>query len=278
MKMTKCSYRSMYLRLMIIVLVQHGLVQGQVLQPGGQILPLSVGAYRKENNSAFTAALRPAAGNFIPKKLISLYAENRFMLRKFSDMQVAVNIPVHSILLSFSGHYRGIRLLSTQSIGAGIGMKLSSKLSMGIKFSGQSLTVSSFANVYSLVAEGGMIHSINDKVSWGTHIRHGTFLNTTHKTARGQTQIIAGIGYTLNKQLFVAYEISASSLRELGVTAVVDWWATDNIYFRGGINKPINNFFFAAGNKGKRETISIGLSTHAVLGYSGALLFEYALQ
>lgn len=276
--MTKCSYRSVYWQLMITILVQHELVQGQVLQPGGQILPLTLGAYRKENNSAFTAALRPAAGNFTPKKLISLYAENRFMLRNFTDMQGAVNIPIQSILLSFSGHYRGIRLLSTQSIGAGIGMKLSSKLSTGIKFSSQSLKVSSLSNVHSLVVEGGILYNVNDKISWGVHIRHGTVLNTTHKTARGQPQLIAGIGYTLNKQLFVAYEISASSLHDLGSTAEVEWWATDNIYFRGGINKPLSNFFFAAGIKGKRETISIGLSTHAVLGYSGAILFEYALQ
>lgn len=278
MKLRKCSNCRGYWWLTIMCVVQYVYVHGQTLQQGEQIIPLSLGAYRIENNAAFITAHRPAAGTFTPKKTIGIYGENRFMLKQIANIQGALNIPVQSVLLSFSGQYHGTRFLSTQSIGTGIGLKLSPRLSTGIKISSHWLKINSISPIHTMIVDGGLLYKINDKILWGLHIRTSSTINKTQKMPSEKPQLIAGIGYSLNKQLFIAFETSASSMNELQATAGVEWWATDNIHFRGGINKPLSNFFITAGNKGKRETISIGFSTHAVLGYSGAILFEYALH
>lgn len=278
MKLRKCSNCRGYWRLTVKCILMYGFVQGQPLEQGGQILPLSLGAYRIENNAAFIAVHRPAAGTFTPKKMIGIYAENRFMLKQIANIQGAFNIPVQSVLLSLSGQYQGTRFLSTQSIGTGIGLKLSPRLSTGIKISSHWLKVNSVSPIHTMIVDGGLLYRINDKILWGMQIRTGTRINKTQKMSSEKPQLIAGVGYSLNKQLFIAFETSASSMNELNVMAGVEWRATDKIHFRGGINKPLSNFFIAAGNKGKHETISIGFSTHAVLGYSGAILIEYALH
>lgn len=278
MKLRKCSNCRGYWWLTIMCVVQYVYVHGQTLQQGEQIIPLSLGAYRIENNTAFITVHRPAAGIFTPKKTIGIYGENRFMLKQIANIQGALNIPVQSVLLSLSGQYHGTRFLSTQSIGTGIGLKLSPRLSTGIKISSHWLKINSISPIHTMIVDGGLLYKINDKILWGLHIRTSSTINKTQKMPSEKPQLIAGIGYSLNKQLFIAFETSASSMNELQATAGVEWWATDNIHFRGGINKPLSNFFITAGNKGKRETISIGFSTHAVLGYSGAILFEYALH
>lgn len=263
---------------MIFTILLQGCVQGQSIQQSEHIIPLSLGAYRIKNTSSFTPTLRPASGTWTPKKAMGIYAENRFMLRQLADMQGMVNIPVHSALLSFSGHYRGTRFLSTQSIGTGLGLKLSPRLSTGIRISSHWMKISSISPIHAMVVEGGLIHNINEKVLWGVHIRKKINTNNMQKTSVEKPQLIAGIGYTLNKHLFLAYEFSAASTHQMNSAVGLEWWATDKIHFRAGLNKPLSELYITAGKKGKREMVSIGLSSHALLGYSGALLLEYEFQ
>jgi hypothetical protein len=275
MELIKCSYCGADWSLVIVFLVQQICVQGQSFQQPGQTLPLNLGAYRNQTTSPFSAALRPAAGTFIPKKAIGLYAENRFMLKRVADIQGAVSIPVQSILLSLSAHYRGTSFLSTQSIGAGIGFKLSPRLSTGINISSHWLTINSVAPLHSMVVAGGLLYKINEKVLWGIHIRKGTPTNKMQKSSIENTALIGGIGYTLNKQLLLAFEISASSIHQLDAVAGIEWWANDNIHFRAGVHNPLSNLFIGVGVKGKHETVNICLSSHTLLGYSGGLLLVH---
>ena len=278
MKLRKCSYCSAYWLFSIALAVLQGTTQGQSIEYHGQILPLCLDAYRKEFSSPFSAALRPAAWNYSPKRALGLYAENRFMLRQVADMQAAASIPLQSTVLSISGHYKGTRFLSAQSIGVGLGMKLSARLSAGINISSQWMRISSVGSIHSIVVDGGLLYAINEKVLWGIHVRKGVMTTKTHERSREKPQLIAGIGYALNKQLFIAYEISATSANQLISAVGIEWRATEKIHFRAGSNHPLNNLFIGAAKKGNREKISLGFSSHAMLGYSGAILLEHALQ
>jgi hypothetical protein len=278
MKLRKCSICRAIGIMAVLVFIVIEMLKAQTIQQRNQIIPLGIGSYRKESASPFAAALMPASGPFMPKKTIGLYAENRFMLRGLADLQGAMTIPIDDALFSVSGHYHGTRFFSTQSIATGMGIQLSNRLSTGIKIGSQWMRISAAPGITTITADGGLMYAINERVLWGIHVRRGIATRKTAEKTGVYHEWIAGIGYTINKQLYLAYEISTASGNQLRSTVGLEWKASDNILFRGGINTPMSNFFFNAGRKGKHEMISVGFSSHAVLGYSGALLMEYELE
>ena len=278
MKLRKCSICRAICLIAVLVLIAAGILEAQTIEQRSQIIPLGIGSYRKEHSSPFAAALMPASGPFMPKKSIGLYAENRFMLSGVAELQGAITIPIHSSLFSVSGHYSGTRFFSTQSIATGIGIRLSHRLSAGIKIGSYWMRISAAPGINTITADGGLMYAINERVLWGIHVRRGIATTKSFEKSGIYHEWIAGMGYTINKQLYLAYEISTASGNQLRSTVGLEWKASEKIQFSGGINTPMSNFFFNAGRKGKREMISVGFSSHAVLGYSGALLMEYELE
>ena len=234
MKLRKCSYGNNYWFFAIILHLLQVPVNGQSLLENSYTLPLNLGAYQSEKISSLSAALRPASGTFMPKKSLGLYVENRFMLKEVSDVQGAVSIPVQSVLFSFSGHHKGTKFISAQSISSSIGIKLSPQLSTGIRISNHWLNIRSFVPSHGIIVEGGMIYQINNKVMWGMQIRKGSNTNKIQKASFDHTEMIGGIGYTLNKQLRITAEIAASSINQLKTAVGLEWLATEHIYFLEG--------------------------------------------
>ncbi len=140
------------------------------------------------------------------------------------------------------------------------------------------MRISAAPGINTITADGGLMYAINERVLWGIHVRRGIATTKSFEKSGIYHEWIAGMGYTINKQLYLAYEISTASGNQLRSTVGLEWKASEKIQFSGGINTPMSNFFFNAGRKGKREMISVGFSSHAVLGYSGALLMEYELE
>jgi hypothetical protein len=265
---------SMFFQLLLLCKV--GKTQySQALQP---IMPLTATAYQKQGVANMAAVVLPASGDFRKQQTISVAAENRFMLTTLSAFRFGWSASSTQNSIKLGGRFQGNGLVSHYGADAGYAMQLNKNLNLGLKtgldahqFKGEKVGMQ-------LGVEGGLLLFLNDKVGWGLHVRSAHPLGTLAKTTQGYREIKTGIGLQLNEQIFVSAEYATGSNKKTSGFIAMGWMLTEKIGMVGGISNPSGSVFLGVVSKGKREQFSLGLSSHSMLGLSGMMVIDYALD
>jgi hypothetical protein len=242
------------------------------------IVSLTSSNYQKQPN-AFASANLIAASAFSDKQQIGIYAENRFMMHRLSNVHVALTIPVNKGAWAFSGNYLGTNGLFIYGISAGNGIKLTDKLGIGVKMDLGIFSFDKTENLKMIGYQTGMRYQLSEKTIVGFHFSNKRYLKLKNGgSLPGLYAINAGIGHQINQSINISCEMLKESDKPIAIAPSLRWEANSVVYIQAGIVPPINDGYIGLGWNVKKQDFFIGISSHSYLGFSGSLSYVYEIK
>lgn len=261
-----------------VLLLVHGDGITQAVSGLQPIIPLTSTAYKKTEVSTLAATLLPAAADFNGQQRISIAAENRFMLSELSSFYGGwIKTTQHSALKVGAG-FQGNLLQSHYGLHAGYAMQLNKQLNAGLTIGLDAKQMKGDKTAMLLTAEGGLMLFVQDRIGWGIHLKTATPVGQSTEHRTGYQEIKTGVGFQLSDAIFLAAEWGTRSAKNNNANLSVGWMLTEKIGVIAGVSNPMGNLFCSLSRKSKSATCSIGLSSHGMLGPSGILTVDYALD
>lgn len=254
------------------------LLGAQVFDGSRTIVSLTSSNYHKQPSS-FASANLIAAAACIEKSKIGIHAENRFMMQQLSQIHVALSMPANKGGWAFSGNYLGANGLFIYGLSAGNGMKLTEKLSVGLKLDIGVLSFGKTENLKTVGYQTGMRYQLSEKTIVGFHFSNKKYLKLNNGVSLpGLYTINTGIGHQINQSINISCEILKETDKPIAISPSVYWEANSMVFLQIGIVPPMNNGYIGLGWKVKKQDFFIGISSHAYLGFSGSISYQYEIK
>ena len=254
------------------------LLKAQVFDGSRTIVSITSSNYQRQP-TVFASANLIAASSFADKPQVGIYAENRFMMHRLSNVHVALTIPVNKGGWAFSGNYLGTNGLFIYGISAGNGIKLTDKLGVGLKMDLGIFAFSKTENLKALGYQGGMRYQLSEKTIVGFHFSNKRYLKLNNGgSLPGLYAINTGIGHQINQSINISCEILKETDKPIAIAPSLRWEANSVVYIQTGIVPPMNNGYIGLGWKVKKQDFFIGISSHSYLGFSGSLSYMYEIK
>jgi len=253
-------------------------LNAQVIGEQRSILSLTSSCYQKKPD-IFGSSVLIAASAFAEKSQIGIYGENRFMVKPLSPVRVVMCMPVGKGGIAFSGNYLGVNWMHLYGLSAGHGLKLTNKLGIGLKIDGGIFSVSHAEKLKMIGYQGGIIYQLSEKTIGGFHFSNKRYLlSNKFNSPPGSYAVNAGIGHQINPSIFISCEIIKETDKPVSIAPNLSWNMNSVINLKAGLMPPLNDGYIGIGWDRKKQGFFIGISSHAYLGFSGAISYTYEIK
>jgi hypothetical protein len=212
---------------------------------------------------------------------ISLFYENRFLLKEMSMRGILIGIPTKTA--NFALHYSsfGPTKWMESYLSVACSKQLSSKLSAGIQINyfGMKLPEDN-TTVSSCSAEMGLIYQLTSKFFVGFHLANPFSLPI--KTYLYNEKIPYRLRVGCHTYIADDFMISAEA-EKIGATNPVfklgmEWQAIHNLYFRGGFNSGSTKLFTGIGFRYRSFKTDFAFSYHQYLGFTPSFSIQFIFK
>ncbi len=253
-------------------------LNAQVIGEQRSILSLTSSGYQKKPD-VFSSAALIASSAFAEKSQVGIYGENRFMVKPLSPIRFAMCMPVGNGGISFSGNYLGVNGMHLYGLSAGHGLKLTNKLGIGLKIDAGIFSVSNAEKLKTIGYQGGIIYQLSEKTIGGFHFSNKRYLlSNKFNSPPGAYAVNAGIGHQINPSIFISCEIIKETDKPVAIAPNLSWIINSAINLKAGLMPPMNDGYIGIGWNRKKQGFFIGISSHAYLGFSGAISYIYDIK
>jgi len=253
-------------------------LKAQVIGEQRSILSLTSSCYQKKPD-VFGSSTLIAASAFAEKSQIGIYGENRYMVKPLSPFRVAMCMPIGKGGISFSGNYLGVNGMHLYGLSAGHGLKLTNKLGIGLKIDAGIFSVSHVEKLKMIGYQGGIIYHLSDKTIGGFHFSNKRYLLSNKlNSPPGTYAVTAGIGHQVNPAIFISCEIIKETDKPVAIAPNLSWILNSAINLKAGLMPPMNDGYIGIGWNKNKQGFFIGISSHAYLGFSGAISYMYDIK
>lgn len=242
-----------------------------------KVIPFHLASYNRFTWHTASATVNPGALADNNRPSIFTYAENRFMIKELTHLHMGALVPLGTIsALKTLLYFRKNPLGRDGALELGYTQRLDQKFSIGARFGlSESKIIGNKTNI-GISTQAGFIHTIGDQITWGAQFRKDMPLGTGSIKSIGNSQLVFGIGYTLDKGFLLSHEFTHNLNGNLTARTAIYWKALKAISFQGGMTFPGGELFVQATKPIGKQQLTVGFNSNSLLGLSGGLLYEYS--
>lgn len=231
-------------------------------------------AYSKQHADALSGIANQAsmagAGHF----RAALYAEKRYLLREWQQMQLAAGMPLAFGQMGVHLMYSGSSGYQETQAGLAYARHLGSKLDAGVQFNYHGIGMGGIYGAASTISfEAGIIMQLSDKVHTGAHVNN-PIGGKWSKNGTGKLPAVYsfGIGYDASAIFFAGMEIVKEEDQPVSIQAGFLYQPLPLLRIRAGISTATASAWMALGLQRKGWGVDITAAYHPQLGISPGIL------
>ncbi|MFW5886762.1 MAG: hypothetical protein ACOCUL_03295 [Bacteroidota bacterium] len=214
---------------------------------------------------------------YLEKPIVSLYTENKFIMKELGFHALGIGIPLSNGILGASIDYFGYKLYHESKIGIGYSREFGKKIAFGLQLDYFNKFIGSedHGNFHAVSFETGFLARPSENIIFGAHV-----FNPTKTKIRGDydTKLPVifkiGIGYMHQDKFLLTIEGKKDLEKKPVIKSGIEFMLMDELYLRAGISSnPMQNAFGLGYSLGK-ITADIAFTYHQ-LGLTPHLSFSY---
>jgi hypothetical protein len=230
--------------------------------------------YSKRHAAALSGMVNQASLAGFNNFRAVLYAEKRYLLREWQQMQVAASMPLQSGQFGMQLMYRGSAGYKETKAGLAYARNLGNKLDAGVQFNYHGIGMGSIYGTASAISfEAGMILHLSDKVHAGAHVNNPAG-GKWSKSGTGKLPAVYsfGIGYDASAVFFTGLEIVKEEDQPVSIQAGFLYQPLPLIRIRAGVATATASAWMALGLQKKGWGLDITAACHPQLGISPGII------
>lgn len=203
-----------------------------------------------------------------------LYAEKRYLLREWQQMQLAASMPLQSGQMGIHLLYSGSSGYRETQAGLAYARSLGSKLDAGVQFNYYGIGMGGIYGAASTISfEAGIILHLSDKVQAGAHVNNPVG-GKWSKSGSGKLPAVYsfGIGYDASAVFFTGLEIVKEEDQPVSIQAGFLYQPLPLIRIRAGVATATASAWMALGLQRKSWGLDITAAYHPQLGISPGII------
>lgn len=241
---------------------------------------ISIGGASVTLQTPFAVFYNQAGLAGIEKVSAAVYYQQHYMTNDFAEMSGVVCLPARSGTFALSVWQTGITGYHENRFGLAFAKKLGPKLSSGLQFSYYMMDFPESGTVRgSFLFEMGVRYEFRGKQTFAIHL-FNPFSNDVQSTLNSRSlpaAIKIGAGFALGDMLTTYLAASGDLDGNHKLHGGFDFQPHENFSLRGGISgKPVN-YSAGIGYQWHFLQTDLGVSHHAVLGYSPSVSLTFNL-
>ncbi|MDB5195837.1 MAG: hypothetical protein JWP88_207 [Flaviaesturariibacter sp.] len=201
--------------------------------------------------------------------------ERRFMLQDLPLYLAAVALPTNRGNFGFSASYSGSTTYNESAMGLAYARKLGAKVSLGVQFNYQSITVQGYGSTSAVNAEAGALFHATDKLHLGVHAYNPTSVRLGKGEERLPAIFTSGAGYEVSDHFFASAEVQKTEGQPLSVNAGMQYGFGRQAFARGGFSSANESFYLGIGLLLKGFRLDATASVHPQLGVTPGIMLLY---
>lgn len=222
----------------------------------------------------------PGALGFINQSGVSINYSSRFLLKELQSQSVAYAQKIGKGVVSMGAQFYGYEEFRSSRAGMGYSLKLSENLAAGVQLNYQNLRLNPYyGSNHSISAEFGALLKLTKTVGLGFSVFNlGRTKLSEFQDDRYSTTMRLGLYYQVSKHLLIVSEINKEITFPLSFRGGMEYYPTDQFYFRLGAKGAPVEFAGGFGFKLKQFKLDISTFYHQFLGWTpgASLIFEFA--
>lgn len=257
-----------------ILLHQALVIPAQTLQRPVAASFAGAGAYSKQHADALSAMVNQASMAGFSNFRAALYAEKRYLLREWQQLQLAASLPLQSGQLGLHLLYSGSSGYRETKAGLAYARNIGSKLDAGVQFNYHGIGMGAvYGSAYTVSVEAGIIIHLSDKVHAGAHVNNPV----GGKWSKGGTGKLPavysfGLGYDASAVFFTGVEIVKEEDQPVSIQAGFIYQPLPLIRIRAGVSTATASAWMALGIAKKGWGFDITAAYHPQLGMSPGII------
>jgi hypothetical protein len=229
------------------------------------------------NNDIWSSFHNQAGFAFNDALAFGFNYHNRFSIKELGTRSAAITIPAGSVSVGAVYSHFGYSDFRRQMIGIASGMSLSDIIAAGVQIDYFSeKTTGEYYNNQMLTCEAGIIIKASENVKIGIHV-FNPVPNSLRKSDM-PTQLKAGAGVRLNKELSAGVEAEMCTGNKLIIRTGFEYEAAKNLMLRGGFSTENSSFCFGTGFKAGPAMIDFGFASHEKLGITSSVSVTFEMK
>jgi hypothetical protein len=211
---------------------------------------------------------------------VSVFSENRFLVKELATHAIAVAIPAQKTgVFAVDASYFGYNLFNRKKIGLAYAKRMAKNISAGIQLDYFSTSIAEgYGTASAFTIEMGVQSQLTEKLTAATHIFNPIRAKLADYNSEKIPSVIRlGLGYKFNEKVLVNVESAKDLDAQFTFRAGLEYHVVKPVYVRAGINSnpslPSFGFGFLLGN----FTFDFAASYHSVLGYSPVVGIKYGI-
>lgn len=204
--------------------------------------------------------------------------ESRFFLPEAGLGSVALSAPLAGGSIGIIGHNYGYGGFNQNRIGLGYGRKLSDYFSLGVQLD---YLQTQLGDVYgsrsNIVAEIGMLITVNEKVSLAAHVFNPTQARfADYDDERIPTSLRIGGQYRFSEKVMAVMELDKDIDLPLNIKSGLEYHPVEPIFIRLGFATAQQALAFGLGYRWQSVSADVSANWNQILGFSSGVSLGYA--
>lgn len=234
------------------------------------------GAYSKRQADALSGMINQASMAGFNRFKAVLYAEKRYLLQEWQQLQVAASTPLQSGQIGMHLLYSGSSGYRETQAGLAYARNIGSKLDAGVQFNYHSMGIGGIYGSASAISfEAGTILHLSDKVHAGVHINN-PIGGKWSKEGSGKLPAVYsfGIGYDASAIFFAGIEMVKEEDQPVSIQAGFGYQPLPLIRIRAGVATATASAWMTLGIQWKGWGLDMAAAYHPQLGISPGILLS----
>lgn len=261
-----------------IFAIHHKSVFSQELNFSKDARTIGIGGASVSQRGLWSILNNQAGISKITKPIWGISGNNHFLTPQLSTSSIVYAHPTKKGTIGLSAQYYGYRHFRESEYSISIGKTLSTKISTGVQISYISTSISDGnSDLNNIVAEGGILISVSDKLIIGTHIYNPFYGKKRNSKHRATPSIIRlGSQYIFSDKVTFYTEIEKSIQSMHKAKMGLTYQPNQTFDFSVGISTNPTLVSFVIGIQQKKLHFDFSFSQHQILGTSPHIALNYA--
>ncbi|MBK6825539.1 MAG: hypothetical protein IPG86_00980 [Chitinophagaceae bacterium] len=249
-------------------------LQAQTLQRPVAATFAGTEGYSKRHAGALSGMVNQASMAGFNNFRAVLYAEKRYLLQEWQQIQMAASMPLQSGQMGMHLLYSGSSGYRETKAGLAYARNIGNKLDAGLQFNYHGIGMGGIYGSASAISfEAGMILHLSDKVNAGAHVNN-PIGGKWSKSGTGKLPAVYsfGIGYDASAVFFTGLEIVKEEDQPVSIQAGFLYQPLPMIRIRAGVATATASAWMALGLQKKGWGLDITAACHPQLGISPGII------
>lgn len=231
--------------------------------------------YSKNFKDVFSFSANQAGLSQVSSAAAGVCIENRYFLNELKSVKAAIVLPTEFGGIGMSVNSGGYSDFNESALAIAYGKSLG-RIGIGIQFTYYALRIAGYGGTHTLLAEGGIIVDLTDRVQFGFHI-FNPFGGKLNNNASGKLSAIyeTGMGFEVSEKFFIGAAIIKEEDQAVNVHAGFHYSFAKRLFLCTGINTDVTKIYMGVGIQLKKIRLNIVSSHHPQLGLSPVLSISW---